>query len=136
MILIQMLNWLIKFCLMSRRKYFMHIHVRALMSDNEWTLLCTLHTHYYTCRLKKATLWRKSCHFTQKHFSDSGQTSLCICCVLSREAANTNFNVFGLTRLEECAYHYTIEEVLIQIHSCYYDKMFFKIDHVKIKKEV
>jgi hypothetical protein len=38
-----------------------------------------------------------NCHPTWTHYTDSEPTSLCI---LNREAKNTNFIVFGLTRPE------------------------------------
>ena len=45
------------------------------------------------------TVRRKTCPFTQTHLSDSGPTNLTPkCCVLSGEAENTNFNVFGVTQ--------------------------------------
>ena len=62
--------------------------------------------------------------FTQTHYSYFGDQSLLLtpkCCVLSKETANTNFNVFDLTQpgidpttfcTSEYANHYTTEALL------------------------
>ena len=60
-------------------------------------VLDRLLVRFLTGKLTKAAVHRKTCHFTQTHYSDSVFAITPNCCILSGEAANTNFNVVGLT---------------------------------------
>jgi hypothetical protein len=74
--------------------------------DNEVRFVLDQHTEldlYSASSLKQQSVDRHACHPTLTHYPDSEPTSLCsfsLMPVFSGESTNTNFIVFGLTRLE------------------------------------
>ena len=95
---------------------------------------------FYSARsLKQQSAGRRQCRSTRSHYSDSEPTSLCSYSImLSGEALNTNFKVFGLTRpgLESMIYHtrgehvnhYTTDAVLRTI-SCIINRQWLYRPH-------
>ena len=88
----------------------------------------------------KAIVCRKTRHFPKTSYSDPGRPVFALThkfCVLSGEAANTNFNVFGLTRSligpttfrtrGEHANHYTTE-VVRKVEVSPYKQVFVLVD--------
>ena len=72
--------WLIDCCLTSSVNYFMHIQDESILmnNDDERSLLCTRPTRwdgFSTCQLTKATVCRKTFHFTKTHYSDLADQS-------------------------------------------------------------
>ena len=84
----------------------------------------------------ETTVRGQTCHFTRTHYPDSEPTNLCpFSLMLSGEALNTNFIVFGLTLsgFESTIYHtrgehanqYTTDAVRLQKNV---EKYYFAID--------
>ena len=96
-------DWLIGWCLMSSGNIFMHIQAESMlmMSDDEWTLLYTRPTRwdgFFNVLAYEINRPQEDMPL----YPDTGRPVFALtpkCCVVSGEAANTNLNVFGSTRL-------------------------------------